>query len=395
MIPTYPPRRGQPGRNRSFEQNIPLYTGRPSQPKDVHGQPSAFMPGSQAGVADGYDPLRQARQTGWEGTHPFRQAPNYFPLQSVQPVTTPVQWNALENLDGDGFYHPQGQHEWQHDHDSVQYSDPRFDLTPRYNGLSHPGPQPQYQGQFQGQFLQNRGRGHLPGRAHFYGRSQPYQQPRLQVRFDFESLNNEDLALPVHSWKDISQCPQSSGKYRAPDLPPVDLDLVVEVGDVVRIKPWADQFTWIEGRVEKADLSVIKNHKPRPRYLVSYRDPATKHLRQRIFCPHLSEILVREKDEMMPLSKAVDRNIYACVPPPVKIGTPMEKIWAHARVLSPPDNGRISIRVLVGPSKDMIFKDFPLDHTLPFCRSSRVRVAKLGFTVAGSDEHPIEIEREM
>jgi len=147
--------------------------------------------------------------------------------------------------------------------------------------------------------------------------------------------------------------------------------------------------------VEKADFSVIKNHKPQPRYVVSYTDPASKQLKQRRFYPHMSEIIVKEPDEpgLQPLPEGVDRNIYACIPPPVvRSGAPIEMTWAHARVLTPPDgNDRITIRVLVGPSKNLLFDNFPTKYTLPFCRASRVRMIKEGYAVAGNDEHGNEI----
>jgi hypothetical protein len=71
-------------------------------------------------------------------------------------------------------------------------------------------------------------------------------------------------------------------------------------------------------------------------------------------------------------------------------------IWAHARVLCCPDeNDAISIRVLVGPSRNVLFDNFPVKYTLPYCRASRVRVIKLGYSVAGSDEHPIEKDMKL
>ncbi|KAJ7709733.1 hypothetical protein B0H17DRAFT_1190905 [Mycena rosella] len=207
-----------------------------------------------------------------------------------------------------------------------------------------------------------------------------------------EQSSKENTVQPLHAWKNAEECPQASGTYVPPPLPNIDLGFIAEVGDTVRIKPWEDQYTWIEGSVERADFSVIKDHKPFPRYLVSYRDPVSKNLRQRIFCPQLSEIMGREPDEpgTRPLPDGIDRNIYACVPPPIAQGeAPIEMIWAHARVLTPPDeNDRINIRVLVGPSNNMLFDNFPINYTLPFRRSSRGRVAKLGYSVAGNDEHP-------
>ncbi|KAJ7982854.1 hypothetical protein DFH06DRAFT_1171763 [Mycena polygramma] len=201
----------------------------------------------------------------------------------------------------------------------------------------------------------------------------------------------------------MSDVPQSSGKYEPPPLPPINLDLVVKVGDTVRIRPWADQFTWIEGRVEKADLSLIRYCKPYPRYVVSYTEPDSKHLTQRLFCPQLSEIMVREPNEptLQPLPMGLDQDIYVCIPPlvvgqPPKTEPPVEKTWAHARILkqqSPPDaNDTISMRVLVGPSKNLLFDDFPMKYTLPFTRFSRTRLARRGYTVAGSDEHHLEEE---
>ncbi|KAF7363578.1 hypothetical protein MSAN_01014500 [Mycena sanguinolenta] len=202
-----------------------------------------------------------------------------------------------------------------------------------------------------------------------------------------------DKPIPLHSWKDISEVPQASGMH-VPHVPPIDLHLIAKVGDPVRIKPWADQHTWIVGCVEKADFSMIENHEIQPRYIVSYTDPESKQLKQRMFCPHLFEITVLEPVEpgSKPLPKGAERDIYACIPPPVvQVGTSIEKVWAHARVLTPPnENDEINIRVLVGPSKNLLFENFPTKYTMPFRRASRARVLKEGYEVAGSDEHPME-----
>jgi hypothetical protein len=63
----------------------------------------------------------------------------------------------------------------------------------------------------------------------------------------------------------------------------------------------------------------------------------------------------------------------------------------YQKIQTPADkNDQISIRILVGPSKNLLFDNFPIKYTLPFTRASRTRVTKLGYVVVGNDEHPIE-----
>ncbi|KAJ7087889.1 hypothetical protein C8R44DRAFT_30429 [Mycena epipterygia] len=438
MIPQpmiYPPvRQPQVGLLLS-EQDMAWTACQYGQSQDVQ-DPSPPFPGYVPELSVAHQPQHNA----WEGTYAFQQVgPACVPFQSV---VEPEQWGvpSLHGFIGDntgGVHHLQAQYP------SPQYGGPLLPHGPPYSHVpsQHSGAlqnhwgQPQHRGQFQhrGQIhhrgqLQPRGQPQrrMPtqhrGRLQFRGLSFPHghQQFRHQLsspppmasvpqvvppdpektptpeapRPKSKQANKENPTRPVHAWNDVSECPQPSGMYSPPPLPPIDLDLIVEVGDTVRVKPWADQYTWIEGRVEKADFSIIKNHKPSPRYVVSYRDPASKHLRQRTFCPHLSEIMIKESDEpgMRPLPEGIDRSVYACIPPPIiKSKSPVEMIWTHALALTPPDeNNRINIRILIGPSQNFLFNDFPLKYTLPFCRASRTRVAKLGYSVSGNDEHPIE-----
>ncbi|KAJ7173996.1 hypothetical protein C8R43DRAFT_976837 [Mycena crocata] len=235
----------------------------------------------------------------------------------------------------------------------------------------------------------------------------PSHEWKKENKFDSRAIQTE-LAL---TWEDNSQCPKPSGKC----IPPVPTYIVtnpdVKVGDAVIIRPRSNQFTWMAGHVvDVADSSAIivipsiqlifhanvlsQNNKPSRRYMVSYRDPDSNHLVQRAFYPAKGDILVKETDEpgLQPLPDGVDRDIYACIPPLLRnSGTPIEMIWAHARCLTPPDeNDEINIRILIGPSKNFLFDKFPVEYTLPFSQTSRSRVIELGYTVAGSNEHPIE-----
>ncbi|KAJ7449959.1 hypothetical protein FB451DRAFT_1287106 [Mycena latifolia] len=349
------PTHQRPLRNGTSEPELAWNARRSGQFKNAHDIPaySNYVPVGP-GLPHG---LPLVHQNGWEGPYAFRQAPGYLPLQSIQPVVAPMQWNSMQSLNGADigrFHHPQAQYQPPQQaqyHGPVQYHEPpHFQGPTQYNGQPQYWSQPQHHGQFhhhgrgQNQFC---GQGRFPDRQPLHRESWPPvaapvpqvvlpETPTPQISCpNSEQWNKENPIRPVHSWKNVSDCPQSSGEYVPPPLPPVDLDLVAEVGDTVRIKPWADQFTWIEGRVEKADFSVIKNHKPSPRYIVSYRDPVSKNLKQRAFCPHLNEIMVREPDEpgTQPLPKGINRNIYACVPPPTTSEAPIEMIWAHARVL--------------------------------------------------------------
>ncbi|KAF7338168.1 hypothetical protein MVEN_02041700 [Mycena venus] len=351
----------------------------------------------------GYGP----QQNVWEGNYDYRQqfgTGYHLPLQPMQPSVAPVQRQDFVG-GGNGFYHPQRQlHHPQappgpqhsENHGPMQNQGPLYShVAAQYNGV------PQHRGQ-----TQHRSQPTQRGEPHFRGQSQrrqiyyqSSQRPRaLSVsqqlpRLAFVPPDPEKTPTPRMPQAQHRRSEQPHSMFN-PLLPPVDYHLVVKVGETVRIKPWADQYTWIEGRVEKADFSVIKNHRPQPRYVVSFIHPETKQLKQRKFCPHLSEIIVREPDEpgLQPLLEGTDRNIYACIPPViVRSGAPIEKIWAHARILTPPDkNDRITIRVLAGPSKNFMFDDFPRKYTLPYCRASRVRMIKEGYSVAGSDEHGME-----
>ncbi|KAJ6502400.1 hypothetical protein C8R45DRAFT_618672 [Mycena sanguinolenta] len=368
-------------------------------------------------------------QNGWDsnyGSRPYRRASygtgpgEQLPLQPIQSSVplNPMQWTNFnwtgnENQNGNEFDRSQ---RLQH-HFSPQMSEnhPTHGLSHSQAVVPHNGArgQPPHHGQPHPQ-------SHHPGhsRPTFYNQGQrprtfsmpqappppriniippdpeatptpkmPYMQLQKTPRFIREK------PIPLHSWGDISEVPQASGMHVA-QVPPVDLHLVTKVGDSVRIKPWADQHTWIVGCVEKADFSVIKDHKIQPRYIVSYTDPESKQLKQRMFCPHLFEITVLEAAEpgSRPLPKGAERDIYACIPPSIiHNGTPIEKVWAHARVLTPPnENDEINIRVLVGPSKNLLFDNFPTKYTMPFRRASRARALKEGYEVAGSDEHPME-----
>ncbi|KAJ7940475.1 hypothetical protein B0H13DRAFT_1938304 [Mycena leptocephala] len=381
------------------EEELALVARRYGQFKNFQGPSHAF---SGSGYVPDVPPGRQPQQNAWEGTYDLRQAgPGHFPLQSMQASVAPVQW---EGFIGDtGFYRQQNQQQFDH-RGTVQNYHPRYsDVAAQYNGApQHPGqPQPQYRGQpsfrgqppirgqppshaHRGQFHPRgsaRPRGFAPQHApprHHFAPPDPEKTPTPKMpvpRAQRPKMNKENHAqlFFVHAWTDISEAPQPSGMYVPPPPPPVDLDLVAKVGDIVRVKPWTDQYTWIEGCVEKADFSVIKNHKPSPRYVVSYTDPASKQSKQRTFCPHLSEIMVKEPDEpgSQPLPEGTDRNIYACIPPPVvQRGESIEMIWAHARALTPADkNDQISIRILVAPSKNLLFDNFPIKYTLPFTRA--------------------------
>ncbi|KAJ6525607.1 hypothetical protein B0H19DRAFT_1275977 [Mycena capillaripes] len=393
------------------EEELTWSVRRYGQFKNVQ-EPSHSFPGSGYVTPD-VSPLlhesqlgRRPQKNAWDGTYNFRQAgTGQLPLQPMQPLVAPMQWQDFLGHQT-RFYYPQPRSQPLEHHAPAQHYGPRYSDVLQNSGASQPAPrgQPPRRGQSQSFRGSQRSRGfplpNAPPRLAFVPpdlEKTPIQKlpnPSTQ-RPRTQQLNKENYVQPVHVWKDSSEAPQSSGKYVPPPLPPIDLDLVVEVGDIVRIKPWVDQYTWIEGRVEKADFSVIKNYKPYPRYLVSYTDPASKHLKQRTFCPHLSEIMVKEPDEpgSQPLPEGIDRNIYACIPglPVVESGVPIEMTWAHARVLTPPDeDDRINIRVLVGPSKNLLFDKFPIKYTLPFCRASRARVTKLGYAVAGNDEHPID-----
>ncbi|KAJ7741575.1 hypothetical protein DFH07DRAFT_837741 [Mycena maculata] len=336
-------------------------------------------------VPDVPDPLLpQPRKNAWDNGPPFNRAPpGYMPLQPVQPVVPPMQWDegfignyhigafrAADNYDAQQqpeYYGPAQHHAPSHLHASFQT-----------NGTPHRG-----RGQYRGQ-LQCRGypppRGHSQFRGSSHPRGHPHSShpyssplktiPEAHLPPDPEKTptpqdprpdqvsNRENPAQHIRAWKDWWECPQASGRYMPPPLPPVDLDLVAKVGDIVRVKPWADQFTWIEGRVEKADFSLIKNHKPSPRYSVVYRHPETKQEVRRVFCPHLFEIMVREPNVpgAEPLPDGIDRDLYACIPPfTTKKGQPIEKIWTHAQLMSPPDvRGRARIRIVVGPSRNIV-----------------------------------------
>ncbi|KAJ6597042.1 hypothetical protein DFH09DRAFT_1403860 [Mycena vulgaris] len=421
MIPshiTHPPARQRPHRTGATEHELVWAARRYGQFENAHDPPSDYVPVSQTG-----GPLSMVRQLSTrklnasDGTYAFGQPPGYSPLQSVQSVVAPLQWNALPSYNGDdvGRYHQTHQTQFQ----GTQHLE--YHSAVQYRGYLHVGFQhngapaePQHRG---GQLqLERHGQVHFRGQARFRGPHHfrpesgppaadskivppdPEKTPTPQVRRQkSEQPAKRNHIQPRHAWKDVSECPQPSGKYVSPPLPPINSDLVVavlytpfssffplltqlQVGDIVRIKPWHHQYTWIEGRVEKTDFSVTmvissrfhlkkpnlrrQNFKSAPRYLVSYRDPISKNLIQRIFCPHLREIMVKEPDEpgMRPLPEGIDRNIYACVPGPIpNSGAPVEMIWAHARVLAPSDdNDQINIRVLVGPSKNLMFDNFPM-----------------------------------
>ncbi|KAJ7046958.1 hypothetical protein C8F04DRAFT_215711 [Mycena alexandri] len=355
---------------------------------------------------------RQLQHDAWAGTY----GNLYPPLLPMQPSVPPIQqWQGF--IGDTGFYNAEnkvplefeyhGPSEILYD-SNLQPEDndelrgqPQQRGNPPHRGQPHRG-QPHHRGQ-----PPNRGQPQMRG-SHSWGsgrgRGFALPPPRLATA----PPNPEKMSTPQaqtakpnkdesrgYVWKDRSQAPQPSGKYFPPPLPQVDLDFVAKVGDTVRIRPWADEFTWVEGRVEKADLSLIKYCKPSPRYVVSYIQPASKKIKQRAFCSHLSEIMVREPDEpgLQPLPKGTERNVYACVPPPVqRTEGPIGMSWAHARILKIDENGHLTIRVLVGPSKDLIFDGFRVKYTLPFTKTSRARLRQMGFVVAGNVEHPLQQE---
>ncbi|KAJ7632764.1 hypothetical protein FB45DRAFT_913409 [Roridomyces roridus] len=113
----------------------------------------------------------------------------------------------------------------------------------------------------------------------------------------------------VHAWNNRSECPQPSGMYVPPPLPHPDIYMPLEVGDVVRVKPWTDQFTWIEGRVDKLDFSIASPHKATPRCVVSYTHPDSGHVVRRFFSPYLSEITAKEADPIVPEPLPVGVNV--------------------------------------------------------------------------------------
>ncbi|KAJ7775021.1 hypothetical protein B0H16DRAFT_82983 [Mycena metata] len=356
---------------------------------------------------------RQLAHNAWAGTYHFQQGGNlYPPLLPVQPSVPPMQqWQGFigdtgfyntENEDPPEFeYH--GPSEILYDSNLQPEDNDELRRRPQQRG-NHPhrgqprhGGQPPNRGhpQTRGSHPRGSGRGRgfgppPPRRA--AAAPDPEKTPTPKMPTSQKASKYESQG---YVWKDRSQAPQPSGKYFPPPLPQVDLDFVAKVGDTVRVRPWADEFTWVEGRVEKADLSLIKYCKPYPRYVVSYIQPESKQIKQRAFCSPLSEIMVREPDEpgLQPLPKGTERNVYACVPPPVQpTEGPVGISWAHARILKIDENGHLTIRVLVGPSQDLIFDGFHVKYTLPFTKNSRARLRQMGFVVAGNVEHPLQQE---
>ncbi|KAJ7510026.1 hypothetical protein B0H11DRAFT_1900426 [Mycena galericulata] len=354
----------------------------------------------------------QPQQTDFERTYVLPRAVGRMPLQPLQPLVPFSQWNEgfIANEYTTRFHYtnsypapqqpeyygpPQENYERLHLHAPLQYS-----ASPQNRGRPYQRGQSQRRG-----YTQHRGQLQTRGTAYHRGYTRLFRPPSLhlnvvphpQVLPDPERTltpqdaqpkeeSNKERVQQVHAWRNRSECPRPSGRYIPLPPPPVDLDMVAEVGDIVCVKPWDDQLTWIEGCVVKADFSVIKDHKPSPRYLVSYINPQSKREVRRVFRPAMFEIRVRAPDIIgaEPLPAGIDRDVYACIPPLItKSGEPIEKIWTHAQVLTPPDeHGRIKIRILVGPSKNVLFDNFSTKATLPFTKLSRVRVAKLGYAVA-------------
>ncbi|KAJ7172325.1 hypothetical protein C8R46DRAFT_144172 [Mycena filopes] len=315
---------------------------------------------------------RQSQQNAWVGTYDFRPPGNaYPPLQSMQPSVS-QQWQGF--IGETGFY------------DEVPNpGPPEYRGPPQvlYDSRGQPGSRGRFQARDSSLRRTGRGRGFAPAlpRAVAPDREKTPTQ-RVQNA-------KSDNVWRGFVWEDRAHAPQPSYKYSPPPLPQLDLDFVAKVGDIVRIKPWAGQFTWIHGRVERADFSVIKHHKPLPRYIVSYIEPASKQLRQRKFCSHLSEIMIKEPDEpeLQPLPRGTERNIYACIPPPVQPNEgPIGMSWAQARILKIDDNGHFSIRVLAGLSKDLIFDDFDAKYTVAFTTTSLARIIQMGLIAVSSDE---------
>ncbi|KAK7020490.1 hypothetical protein R3P38DRAFT_2969776 [Favolaschia claudopus] len=208
--------------------------------------------------------------------------------------------------------------------------------------------------------------------------------PRLEVVKQEKPVQTQT----AHAWHNMLEVPRPEGIYNPRPIP-LDPHLVVKVGDLVHVSPSPDHFQWIEGRVEKADYTVIRHGRMQARYLVSYRDPESGRLKQRIFCPHLKEILAQPIDEPALALIPESRDIYACIPPLIIKGPPVEMRWTHACVLTPPDKkDLLAVRILAGPSKDYVYKKFPAKYTRPFTSASRVDLLTEGHCVARSVEPP-------
>ncbi|KAJ7273283.1 hypothetical protein C8J57DRAFT_270380 [Mycena rebaudengoi] len=190
----------------------------------------------------------------------------------------------------------------------------------------------------------------------------------------------------------VQQYPRPSGRYQPLPEAPIDLKFVVKVGGSVLVKPWKNRLIWVDGRVEKADFSHIRNLRAVPRYVVSYKDFQSDRLKQRTFCPHLCEIKACEPDEpgRRPVPEGFDRNVYAWIPSQTEAsGIPQEMIWTHARILTPPDeNNCVNVRVLEGPSTNVLFDNFPMKFTEPYCSSSVRDFRVKGEAVIGDEDHP-------
>jgi hypothetical protein len=246
MIPTYltyPRSRSRPPRSGASDQELAFAARRHGQFKNDQA-PSVpdYAPGGP-GVSHELPSVRRPQQNAWEGTY-ARQAPGYFPLQSIQPVVAPVQWNAEQRFNGysnvSRFHQPQYQVPLRHEYQGpMQYNQPSYIHEPsQYSGAQQHGIQPLHHGQFPGP-------PRFPGQSEFHPPvahsvpqtipPDPEKTPTPQMRrreleySNKENRNKENHDGPVHSWTDASKCPQSSGTYVPPPLPPIDLDLVVKV----------------------------------------------------------------------------------------------------------------------------------------------------------------------
>ncbi|KAF8212072.1 hypothetical protein K438DRAFT_1805914 [Mycena galopus ATCC 62051] len=404
MSPMVPPGIVHPSlheRPRMGSEDMMWTARRYGQFKNVQ-EPSHPFPASGHSSSSGHA-SQQMLQSAWEGTYDFR--PYAGPLQPMQASVPPMHWpdNSTGGGLGNGYYQHQQetqrphhhsnppQHHINSIHDSTQHSEnmgPMQNNGPLYSQVAaqHNGA-PQHRKTTENVAPQHRAppenigqryqslRGHPQRGPFFYrGSSRPRafsaladlppdpektptpQMPRPPHHAQTQRWRVRERPIPKHAWTNAADAPQATG---------VDLNLIVKVGDTVRVRPWADRYAWLEGCVEKADFSVIK---------ITVEAP--------------------EEPGLKPLPKGVERDIYACIPPPViQMGAPIEMIWVHARVLTPPnEKDQINIRILVGPSKNLSFDSFPTKYTLPFRRTSRIQVLKDGYAVTGKDEHPMEWE---